>query len=249
MLLLRKKTWLAFLVLSFCSRSKGQDLASDTSISSPLRHALSVYHEALHPEVNLYNGPEYVPYYFSFVNDQPFFISNRALAGSVIYKSILYENVKLMYDITRQQLVISHPLNLQKIRLNNAYVTAFSLTDHHFVKITADSLAKGTIPTGYYQVLYSGKKVKLLKSLKKVIVEELTSTYGVLYHLRDHNQYYVERDGQYYPLTNPRSVLNAFSDRRKDMTPLVRKNKPVRRGDNEETYKLIAKFYDELRSR
>jgi hypothetical protein len=249
MLLLPKKTCLAFLIFSFCSRGEGQQLASDTGISRPLKNALSVYHRALYPETGLYNGIEYLPYFFPFVEDQPFFLSDRPLTGSVVYKNILYENVKLMYDVTRQQLVVIHPFHLQKIRLTTAHVNAFNLADHQFENLTSDSLSKGTITTGYYEVLYKGKNVRLLSSIKKDITEELTSTYGVLYHLKDNNHFFIEKDGRYYALSNQRSVLNIFSDRKKEMIPFVTKNKPERRRNNEEVYKLIAKFYDELRSR
>ena len=248
MLLPGEKTCLAFLALLFCLPGKGQEPAFDTSIGKPLKHALSVYHHALYPETGLYNGAEYLPYPFPFVEDQPFFTSDRPLAGSVVYKGILYENLKLMYDVTRQQLVLIQPYNLQKIRLTTAHVKAFTLANHQFTKIIADSLSKANISTGYYEVLFTGKTVKLLKHIKKDISEELTSTYGVLYHLKDNNHYYVEKDGAYYEITNQRSVLAIFSDKKKEMTPFVRKYKPARKGDNEQTYKLIAKYYDELRS-
>src|SRR5687768_9303789 len=94
------------LILCCCIKGIAQHVTADTVLSKQLHAAIASYHHAVYPENSLYNGSEYLPNNVAFVNGQPYFLSNRPTPGSVLYKGLLYEDLRLMYDLTRQQLVV-----------------------------------------------------------------------------------------------------------------------------------------------
>ena len=236
------------LILCFPIKGNTQYVTADTTLNRQLSAAIASYHQAVFPENALYNGSEYLPNNVAFVNGQPYFLSNRPLPGSVLYKGLMYENLRLMYDLTRQQLILIHPVNIQRIKLNTADIMEFTIQGHRFLKLQTDQQATQNIPAGIYELLFKGKVTKLFKNNKKSITEELTSSSGVLYFIKEENTYYIEHGGRYYPLSNRRSVLRAFSDRKKEMTRFLKTHNVSPRANNEAAYKLIAAYYDELKS-
>lgn len=233
------------LLLCFCIKGNTQYVSADTILSRQVSAAIASYHQAVFPENALYNGSQYLSNNVAFVNGQPFFLSNRPLSGSVLYKGLMYENLRLMYDLTRQQLVLIHPVNIQRIKLNTADVLQFTIEDHRFLNLQQ---ATQNIPAGIYELLFKGKVTKLIKNNKKSITEELTSSSGILYYIKEENTYYIQHGDRYFPLSNRRSVLRAFSDRKKEMIQFMKTHKVSPRANNEAAYKLIAAYYDQLKS-
>ena len=236
------------LFFSFCITGNTQYVTADTILNRQLSAAIESYHKAVFPENALYNGSEYLPNNIAFVNGQPYFLSNRPLSGSVLYKGLLYENLRLMYDLTRQQLVLIHPVNIQRIKLNTPDIKQFTLDNHLFLNLQTDQQPAQNIPAGIYELLFKGKVTRLIKNNKKTITEELTSSSGVLYFIREENSYYIEHGGRYFPLSNRRSVLRAFSDRKKEMNQFLKTNSVSPQANKEAAYKLIAAYYDQLKS-
>jgi hypothetical protein len=236
----------ACLILLSCIRANAQDVVADTILSKQLSSAIQIYHQAVYPENALYNGAEYLPNNVLYAEGQPYFLTNKPSSGSVMYKGILYENLRLMYDLTRQQLVVIHPLNVQRIKLHTGDISRFTILDHRFVNLQPGEQTTQNVPAGFYELLHEGNVTKLLKRNSKNIEEELSSGSGVLYFIKESNNYYIENAGRYFPLSNRRSVLRAFSDRKKEMTQFLKTHTISPRVDNEATYKLIVAHYDKL---
>ena len=220
----------------------------DTSNLPGLETALQVYHQAVYPENVLYNGSEYLDSKLIFVEGHPYFLSLSPLHGSIIYEGILFKPVSLMYDLLRDQLIVIHPSNHFRVQLTASRVNRFVADGHQFLNIRPDTLAKQSIKPGYYELLYEGKEAMLVKKLRKVILEELSSTDGVLNHLKDKNAWYIKKGNTYYPISNKNSLLHVFNDKRNEMKQLLRKHKIQRKANNEETYRLACSYYDSLKN-
>jgi hypothetical protein len=237
----------AMLFLSLCLKGMTQQLPDSSNVQG-VETALEIYHQAVFPESVLYNGSEYLDSKLIFVEGQPYFLSLSPLPGSIIYDGILFKPVSLMYDLLRDQLIVIHPSNHFRIELTASKVNRFIADGHQFINIRPDTLSKQSIKPGYYELLYEGKHVTLVKKLRKVILEELSSTDGVLNHLKDKNAFYIKKENNYYPVSNKNSLLNIFNDKRSEMQQLLRKHKIQRKGNNDETYRLACRYYDSLKN-
>src|SRR5882757_4954657 len=97
-------------LLFFCSLytpTRAQPTAKDSLITAnAYSNVLQVYHQYLTPETGLYRGSEYVQYAYTFKTGHPYFDDIHMQKGSVFYAGILYENLKLFYDLIREEVVI-----------------------------------------------------------------------------------------------------------------------------------------------
>ena len=130
-----------------------QKFVADSSGQPVMQVAINSYHQFLSPETGLYTGSQYTynTYYPFTINEgNPFFFSKNFDAGSVFYNNVLYENVPLLYDIIKGELLINDPSRTYIIRLNNSRIAWFKLWGHTFVWLMNDLTANSSMNTGFY---------------------------------------------------------------------------------------------------
>lgn len=166
-------------VLFFTFQLSGQTPQADSlNYLSAVKNAKTLYRQFIDPPTGLYNGAEYVDYSYQITEGHPFFESADFNPGSVVYDGILYENVRLLYDIIKEQVVIKDPFEVYKPALINERVNEFTLSDHKFVRLVENDSANAAINTGFYEVLYSGT-TGVYKKQKKKIQENIAFTNGI----------------------------------------------------------------------
>ena len=89
---------------------------------NPYYNALQIYHQYVTPETGLFRGSEYVQYGHTLREGHPFFDDGHQQQGSIFYDRILYENVMILYDQVRQQVVINDPYEDYKLFLINEQI-------------------------------------------------------------------------------------------------------------------------------
>jgi hypothetical protein len=232
------------IVLSLTTQA--QPTVPDTLISdSAYGLALRQYHTWLDPEPNLYRGGQYAEYGFLLKEGHPFFGEDRFHNGTVTYNGILYENVLLLFDEVLDVLVIPDPLKVFKISLIPAQVSAFTIGDHSFVRLS-DSLNRSQPANGFYEQLYKGH-VSLLKRERKTIQEDVSNpAEGIQRLIEVHVSYYFERGGEYYPVNNKGSLLYALKDKSREASKFMRHNHLKVRKNKENTLVKVVAWYDGL---
>ncbi|HTJ12091.1 MAG TPA: hypothetical protein VL547_08700 [Dinghuibacter sp.] len=212
------------------------------SDSSAFAGAISQFHKILSPENGLYNGSEYVDYAASLKNGHPYFGSAQPFPGRVTYDGMTYDNLTLWYDVVRDGLVTVPPNMGFKMVLNSPRVKSFYLDGRKFIRLVRDSTHD--IRTGFYEVLYEGR-VRLLRRTSKNIQESVTTT-GVEHYIYADSSYHLEKGGHYYSINKKKSVLEALSDKRKEVQAYIRRNKlSLKRGKDESLTQIIT-YYDGL---
>ena len=240
------KTVFLFATMAHASGLLAQTSAIDTINNNlAINNAINAYHQYLFPETNLYNGSEYVNYAYTINEGIPFFETAAFSTGHVLYDSILYQNVPLLYDEVKEIVVIQDPSGRNSIQLNNEKLTSFGLLDHHFVKLQQDSLGRSPIRTGFYDALYQGKVSVYEKQIKKVL-ESVTMTEGVRRHIDEQDVFFVQKGSTFYTVKNKREVLNILKDRKKEVQQFIKKNKLNVRRATETSLIKIASYYDQL---
>jgi hypothetical protein len=205
--------------------------------------ALSVYHSYLTPETGLYRGSEYATYDFHLREGNPYFGDKRRRPGTIVYDSVLYNHVLLLYDEVKDLVVVYDVSNLFKIILYPELIDRFTIEGHGFIRLT-DSLNPTQPHNGFYEVLYQGG-ITVLKKEKKVIQEDLSSGTSAQYYIQGADtSYYLKKNNVYYPVKNNKSLLHALKDRSQDVKRFIRSNGLSVRRDRENTLLKVSAWYD-----
>lgn len=226
-------------------RLVAQPVVKDSLPAGPgYGNALREYHAYLEPEPALYRGSQYVEYGFLLKEGHPYFGEDRMRIGTVWYDGILYENLHLLYDEVKDQVIIPDPDKVFKIFLINDEVDGFTIEHHRFIQLR-DSLNPSQPRNGFYEQLYTGR-ISLLKKEIKLITEDLSNSQeGIRRFITTNISYYVRRGETYYPVNNKRSLFYALKDKAKEGRKFIRKNHLKIRGDGkEESLKQVVAWYD-----
>jgi hypothetical protein len=215
---------------------------TQNAFDSSLTRALSVYTNITGVNLHLYNGSEYIDYDHR-IKGNPFFLSLSFADGAIVYDGILYENVKMFYDILHDDVVIKN-YNDTALLLAKEKISSFDYAGHHFVNLVADSSETGINVIGFYDVLYNGK-IKLFAKRKKYIVEKINLQYAESSFI-EHDAYYIFKDNVSYPVDDKRSVLNVMKDRKTELMKYLRQNKIKFKKDRETAITKMVAYYDGL---
>ncbi|MCW3087069.1 MAG: hypothetical protein JWQ78_455 [Sediminibacterium sp.] len=234
----------SIMVLSM-GKLQAQLSASDSiARATSIYHSIRQYHAFLAPASALYNGPQYVEYTHTLRVGHPFFQSPDFSEGTILYDNILYEKVPLKYDLVKNKVVIPDVTGNLRVTLFNEKIATFNLLNHTFLHLPKDSAKNSVISGGFYDLLYNGRSVVLLKKETKKILEELNAYDGVKRSIEDMSDYYIKKNGVYYRVGSKGSVLAVLSDKKAAIRQLIRQKKFKFRGDRDNVLTSIVAFYD-----
>ncbi|GHB54472.1 hypothetical protein [Persicitalea jodogahamensis] len=248
-----------YLILpGFAATSIAQELANATPIAttpgvaspgvdSPgVTAALTLYDSATVESQHLYNGKQYYVYDSREVEHQ-FFLTEDWTVGSVFYDGQQFEQVPLLYDIVRDQLVVRYRHGFGNVTLQNRKVRSFTLDGHDFMRVEADTGRVEGLRTGFYDQIYTGT-TKVLARRRKERLQQLSETkITIAFPVKD--QYYLYKNGEYQPVQSKRSVLMLLPEHKRQLKRELRKQNLSFRQNREEAIKIMAARYDELTKR
>lgn len=236
---------IVFCLTALRSVSFAQDQTADTSVrQSAIRNAEVYYHKVIGGQSRLYNGSEYVPYPFALNEGSHFFMSDSLLRGTVSYDGMFFEDVPMMFDMVKDQLVVQQVGNFFRIYLVNEKLSEFTIAGHTFVRIVPDSLNARVMSTGFYDRLYQGKTGVYMRTQK--MIQEATNNDGIKRTINQVVRYYVLKDGKFHPVKNEKSVLALMGDQKKEVRQYLRKNKIRYKKNRANAIARTVAYYDQL---
>ncbi|MDQ2792391.1 MAG: hypothetical protein M3Y12_00060 [Bacteroidota bacterium] len=195
----------------------------------------------------LYNGPEYADYtrkYHTRAGHQ-FFLKPEVLPGSANYNNREFGNVRLQYDIVRDQVVLSQPGNPLTLRFIDEQVRAFSVDGHRFVRLVADSANSDMIRTGYYELLADGP-VQVLAKRTKTMYEQLNKPY-VDVSFEETSRLLMHKGGRYYSVRSKGNALRLFADHSKELQQYLKEHRlSFGNAQRESTLVELTRYYNGL---
>jgi hypothetical protein len=205
-------------------------------------NTVTVYYDQLGDQSRIFNGTKYPEFEYKFQNGSPFFLSENPLPGSVVYDSVYYPGLSVLFDDYRQYLVIVD--QFFKLKLINEKVSSFQIGDHHFVRFP-ENKNNGLPYAGYYEVIYSGHS-QVLKHVVKKYREQLSIPEGVTRILDEQVFYYIKRGEHFEPVNSKRELLKSMEDHRKDVQKYIRKKGLSYHDDLENILIQAASYYDQI---
>jgi hypothetical protein len=248
--MLRARPFFGFFILFIAVSMPGQKAGAQTALldssfrDSAINYVTSLYHTIVGKESNLYNGKERSPYNYPFLGGNPHFREMTFVPGSVYYDEMLYKEVPLLYDIVRDELILLHHDGMHQVNLVKEKVGWFSLDGHVFIHVLPGPKTNSLKP-GYYEDLYSGG-VGLLVKRAKTISERIEN--AAVYSITSNaSVFYLFKDGNYFPVKNPKILLEQLKDKRAELNKFTRHNNIKFKRNIESAMTRIVAHYDQLK--
>ena len=190
----------------------------------------------------IYNGEMHYPHP-KFKNDgHAFFVNNGFTKGSVVYDGLRYENIKLMYDLVRDQLLLLNADSVGGIVVQPEHVDFFSLHEHNFVAIKPTTASKNITP-GYYDLLYDGR-IRLLARREKKVTENVTQF--IEKEVEETVRYYVYKDSVYTQIKGKNDIIKLLHTNQKENEDYIKANKLDFNRKKEDAFLKLVSFHDSL---
>lgn len=229
--------------ISSISFSYSQKTGKYSSSEDDVANAINLYDQFTAKNAPVYNGKEYVFYTFR-MKGYPFFLSEKFSKGWVSYEGKKYESIELEYDLTRNELVVLAPDRRAAMVLHNELVDSFGFAGYKFISLEKNENARLDY-AGFYNLLYDGK-TQILARRKKSIREVIEDKPGVRY-FPSQDRFYIHKNGKYYPVNNSKDVYKVFTDKRKQVKKMMRRNHiKIKKGNFENSIVKAAQLYDEF---
>lgn len=236
---------LLFLLLS--ADAFGQAVRSDSSFVRAARdQAVLAYERATIPQAHVFDGNEYIAHNFR-IQGFPFYPLDSLQAGNVIYNGVYYRDLRMQYDVVRDELAIKPAESGFRVRLRSELVTAFSINTDRFVRFASPDDGGNAVglTTGFYEMLYDGKTQVVSRRIKTINEDVSSGTYKANYVQKD--RFYVLKDGAYHDVKSKRSVLGLFDGQTRELRKYIRANDLPFKGERHgSSIARIAQRYDEL---
>lgn len=235
-------TLIVFSLLVWKSGARAQ--LPHSPVDSGLVYAEQTYFEAKGKNSGLYSGYRYkTRTIHKYDEGHPFFISDDWQIGSIEHNGLTYSDVKLLYDVVSDNIIVQNAYNFLKIELINDRVPSFTLRGHHFVNLSHKNTSGLSIQPGFYELLYDGE-IKVFARRKKEAIEKLESGLTVT-KFNTIDRYYIYKGGEYFSVKSKSSVLNVFQDQKPDLNRHLSKSK-IRFNRNRELAMFeMARFYED----
>lgn len=214
-----------------------------------LAYTQKFYDQALQGQTFLFNGPEYKRFK-GYSDDHPFFELNYFREGSVLYEEEQYDSIPLLYDVSIDELIISHINHsgrVVELQLNKNKVKQFLLDGRHFIHLSGDTLAGEHAGSGFYNLLYEGKDTKMLMKRRVLQTESYDSNlrnFKTSFSKKD--RFFLYHKGVFHAVRSKRSVLKILSKQRKALAQYIRKSDLNFRKQREQAILEVLKHYEKL---
>jgi len=190
------------------------------SQASASQNTWRIYHDMAGDQSGLYNGGFYYPYPAHIHNGHPYFSSSTPLTGTVWYDGSSYENIPLLYDEVRDELVTPDFKKQYLIQLVKDKVDSFMIQQHRFIRVDKDSLQR--ITPGFYELLLHGK-ARVLKKEKKIVKEKLASQAERIRSVETSTRYFVAVNNSYHEIKSSRSLMNLFGAQKNTVSDTLKR--------------------------
>ncbi len=190
----------------------------------------------------MFNGPSYVEYRKPQLQGHPFFETDKLTEGDVYYDGAWFRQVPIRYDVITDEVMTDNGGALQKLLPGK--LASFILNGHTFVRFERDSLAGGSMQTGYYDLLFMDTVSVIAKRSKlaqeRVERGQVTGEYEVT------DKYYIWKAGTYYQVNSKGTLLDVFQDKKKQVRKHLQAKKLRFNKQKEEAIIEAARFYASL---
>jgi hypothetical protein len=224
---------LSFSVLMLPGLLAAQQAPND---SAAIAKAVSLYHDHVGDEAAIYNGRAYQPHDGKLQGGDPYFNSPRPTIGSITFDGIDYTGVPLLYDVVRNQLIVTDPKG-ELLSLYSDKIQQFFIGSYHFLRLNIEGIPD------FYEVFRAGP-FSLLVHRSKLIKEKIEND-ALQRIITNHDSWFLDINGQYHPFYSEKSLLQLLDDKKKPIRQFMRSQNIKYNDDPESAIIKIIDFYNQ----
>jgi hypothetical protein len=188
----------------------------------------------------LYNGKIWKNLYYLVMDDQ-FLFSKEYLPGILTIRGNTFKDILLKYDIYKDEVLT--PIDSGRIlQLNKELIDSFSISFQNrkylFMKMTEDTL---NASKSFYNVLYRGKTILLLKSAKKIEKLAVEGKYDKFYQI---NRIYIVSGEKLYQVTGKADLFKIMPEDKDQLKAFMKNNKIRISEKNPDSFIPVIRFHD-----
>lgn len=197
------------------------------------KNALASYQKLLRSYDQLYSGSEYIRY-SKLGKEHPYFKMDDFTPERIIYNGNEYADVEILYDLQLNEVIL---FDGKMIKLMPEKIDCFTKSGHLFLRLDQPG-----IPTGFYDLLYSGE-IKVLVKRSKILFEEKRTDKEIIREFKEFNDYYIFKSGVYYSVKSKKSVLQLYADKKKQIKQYLRQNAILFNQERELAMVKMTEYY------
>lgn len=220
-----------------------QSIKTDSLSNIQVKNVIALYDQYTDGDAPVYNGAQYLYYTFK-MDGNPFFQASDLSSGWVSYLGKIYRPLSMLYDVTRNEVVVLLPDSNSRAVLHNEFIDSFHLAGHTFISLKEDH-KQNLYNTGFYDVLYKGH-IQLLARRTK-LMREILEDNPIVTSIYPKDFFYIHKKGLYYFVTDKREVFRLFADKTNEIKKMMRRQHlKFDRTDFENTLTSVVAYYDQL---
>lgn len=206
-------------------------------------NAIGLYKATIKENLGLYSGSLYVGLSVK-TKGFPYFKNERVSIGNILYDDFYYQNVLLLYDIIKDEVIVEDYSKLNLLKLSGEKISQFSFPGHLFVKLSKDTSEYSIPETGFYELLNNGKTKVYVK--RKKTMQEVNSNGVIITEIEEKNFYYINIGNGYFPVKSKASILKALKDHKKELTRYMKTFDFKYSANREKMILLLVEEFDKL---
>jgi len=239
---------LASCLLCFsCSIAAQSQLNSNDSVfyNSSIDMLREFYKKEMKEDLRLYTGSQYLQF-GGRAKGYVFFESPDFLNGDIQYDNKLYTDVKMRYDLEKDEIVVDSYTENYPIKLIAERVGYFTLDNHLFTRFVPDSSTGNAARPGFFDKIYSAKNISAFVKREKKL-EMPVNTEDNVPEYKQYDSYYILLNGKSYKVENTSSVAGILNDKRSLVRKFIRSSHFARKKITDEMLKEILTYYTNLK--
>lgn len=192
----------------------------------------------------LYNG-KIPPQYLMRHKGTYYLESDTFYRGTLQYNEKRYVDLLLNVNAHTDELYIRMPQYNSSSVLLKEHVESFTLDQMEFIHMVKEKWP-GVPQEGYYQILFQGNKISVLKrTLKRMNSSTTVNEMNFSHVFEEDIYYYILQNGVFHTVKRRSSLLRILREKRKELTHHIRKHKlGFSKNKIETTLASCAAFYE-----
>jgi hypothetical protein len=224
------------------SQLNGNDSVFYNSSIDTLRE---FYKKEMKEDLRLYTGSQYLQF-GGRVKGYVFFESPDFLKGDIQYDNKLYTDVKMRYDLEKDEIIVDSYSENYPIKLIAERVGYFNLDNHLFMRFVPDSSTGNATRPGFFDKIYSAENISAFVKREKKL-EMPVNTEDNVPEYKQYDSYYILLNGKSYKVENTSSVPGILNDKKSPVRKFIRSSHFARKKITDKMLKEILTYYTNLK--
>lgn len=210
--------------------------------SSAYQIAKTYFQNIVGAESHLYTGEAY-PKYDAGIKGDPFFMVTQMQNGDIFYDGSLYKDVPMLYDISRDKIIINRYNGNERIQLLTEKIKYLAFEGHKFENFATTEGKEDNISKKLYDVLFNGKATLLVQRIKNI-------KHGLKaedpYSFVEEDAFFIRNENNLFVVNNRNDVLPALNDKKNEVKAFIRKNRLKFKKNKEGDLIKTVNYYESL---